>query len=145
MIWLGAAFALASVKKPDDASWLAVRTDAVGWLAGVLVLAGAALHVWSTVSLAMGERHGETALGMVAHGPFRYTRNPIYLAGVTLLLGVGLLYAPWRLLDLSLPLVLLVYFHFAVVFIEEPDLKRRFGAAYEEYCGRVPRWLPTFR
>jgi protein-S-isoprenylcysteine O-methyltransferase Ste14 len=31
-----------------------------------------------------------------------------------------------------------------VVFYEEPTLRRKFGAEYEEYCRRVPRWLPRF-
>jgi len=34
---------------------------------------------------------------------------------------------------------------FFVLFIEEPALKRKFGAEYEEYCLRVPRWLPRFK
>lgn len=142
VIWFGAAVGLAYVKKPDGASLLAVRTDALGWLAGVIVLAGFALHVWSTATLARGERRGTDASAPVTDGPFRYVRNPIYLAGITLLLGVGLLYSPWRAVDLGLPLLLLLYFHIAVVRVEEPELRRRFGSEYEDYCARVPRWLP---
>ena len=142
VIWLGAAAGLAYFKKPDGASVLAVRTDALGWLGGVVVLVGVALHFWSSVTLALGERQGRAASTPVTDGPFRYLRNPIYLAGITLLLGVGLLYFPWRAVDLGLPLLLLVYFHVAVVRVEEPDLRRRFGSKYEEYCEQVPRWLP---
>lgn len=143
VIWLGAAAGLAYFKKPDGASLLAVRADALGWLAGVIVVAGFALHVWSTATLARGERLG-TATSLVTDGPFRYVRNPIYLAGITLLLGVGLLYSPWRAVDIGLPLFLLLYFHVAVVRVEEPELRRRFGSKYEDYCARVPRWLPGF-
>jgi protein-S-isoprenylcysteine O-methyltransferase Ste14 len=142
VIWLGAAAGWAYFKKPDGASLLAVRTDALGWLAGVVVLAGFALHVWSTAMLARGERRGTSANGPVTDGPFRFVRNPIYLAGITLLLGVGLLYSPWRAVDLGLPLLLLLYFHVAVIHVEEPELRRRFGSKYEDYCARVPRWLP---
>ena len=142
VIWLVAAVGLAYFKKPDGASLLAVRTDALGWLAGVIVLAGFALHAWSTATLARGERLGTAASTPVTDGPFRYVRNPIYLAGITLLLGVGLLYSPWRAMDVGLPLLLLLYFHVAVVRVEEPELRRRFGSRYEEYCARVPRWLP---
>ena len=145
VIWLGAAAGLAYFKKPDGASFLAVRTDALGWLGGVVVLAGLGLHFWSSATLARGERRGEEASTPVTDGPFRYVRNPIYLAGITLLLGVGLLYAPWRTVDWGLPLVLLVFFHVAVVRVEEPELRRRFGSKYEEYCERVPRWLPLPR
>ena len=142
VIWLGVAAGYAYFKKPDGASFLAVRTDAIGWMGGAVVLAGLALHFWSSVTLARGERQGAAASTPVTDGPFRYVRNPIYLAGITLLLGVGLLYSPWRAVDVW-PLVLLVYFHVAVVRIEEPELRRRFGSKYEDYCKRVPRWLPV--
>ena len=143
VIWLGAAVGLAYFKKPDGASLLAVRTDVIGWLGGAIVLAGLALHVWSSATLGRGDGHGAAATTPVTDGPFRYVRNPIYLAGITLLLGVGLLYSPWRAVDLGLPLLLLLYFHVAVVRVEEPELRRRFSSKYEEYCERVPRWLPN--
>ena len=142
VIWLGAAGGLAYFKKPDGASLLAVRTDALGWLGGLIVLAGLASHFWSSLTLARGERPGAAANTPVTDGPFRYIRNPIYLAGITLLLGVGWLYATWRPVDLALPLLLFGYFHVSVVWVEEPALQRQFGATYTEYCGRVPRWLP---
>jgi protein-S-isoprenylcysteine O-methyltransferase Ste14 len=69
-------------------------------------------------------------------------RNPIYLAGITLLAGVGLLYGPWRVIDLAMPVALFVYFHLAVILFEEPALRRQFGAGYGAYCQRVSRWLP---
>ena len=143
VIWLGAAVGLAYFKKPDGASLLAVRTDVLGWLAGGIVLAGLALHIWSTATLGRGERRGAAAGTPVTDGPFRYVRNPIYLAGITLLLGVGLLYSPCRAMDVGLPLLLLLYFHVAVVRVEEPELRRRFGSGYEDYCEWVPRWFPV--
>ena len=144
VIWLGAAAGYAYFKKPDGASLLAVRTDAMGWLGGGVVLLALALHFWSSATLARGERQAAAASAPVTDGPFRYVRNPIYLAGITLLLGVGLLYPPWRAVDLW-PLVLLAYFHVAVIWIEEPELRRRFSSKYEDYCERVPRWLPVSR
>ena len=141
VIWLGLAGCLAYYKKPDGASILEVRTDAIGWLGGGIVVAGLAFHFWSSVSLARGERQGAETSAFVTDGPFRYVRNPIYLAGITLVLGVGLLYSTWRAVDLVLPLLLLLYFHAAVVWVEEPALRRRFGSKYEEYCERVSRWL----
>jgi protein-S-isoprenylcysteine O-methyltransferase Ste14 len=144
VIWLGLAAGLAYVKKPDGASLLAVRTDAIGWLGGGIFFAGLALHVWSNVSLARSERHGSTAArALVTDGPFRFVRNPIYLAGIALLLGVSLLHFSWRVADLVLPLTLFVYFHLAVVRFEEPELRRRLGSDYEAYCQRVPRWCPV--
>jgi protein-S-isoprenylcysteine O-methyltransferase Ste14 len=121
-----------------------VRPDAIGWLAGGICAAGLALHVWSNVSLARGERLAAAGTSpLVMDGPFRYVRNPSYLAGITLLLGVGLLYPTWDARDLMLPLLLLVYFHVAVVPVEEPALRQQFGPTYEDYCKRVPRWFPA--
>lgn len=145
VIWLGAAVGLAVFKKPDGASLLAVRADAMGWLGGGIVFAALVLHFWSSAALARGEHPRAGTTMPVTNGPFQYVRNPIYLAGVTLLLGVSLLYAPWRAVDLGLPLVLLLYFHVAVVRVEEPELRRRYGAAYDAYCTQVPRWFPRFR
>jgi protein-S-isoprenylcysteine O-methyltransferase Ste14 len=141
VIWLGAAGALAYFKKADEASLFAVRTDAIGWLGGGVVLAALALHFWSSATLARGARRQAAASGPVTDGPFGYVRNPIYLAGIALLLGVGLLYAPWRAVDVGVPMLLLLYFHVAVVRVEEPELRSRFDSKYTEYCERVPRWL----
>ena len=78
VIWLGGAAGLAYVKKPDGASVLAVRQDAIGWLAGGICAAGLALHVWGNVSLARGERQATAGtIPLVTDGPFRYVRNPI--------------------------------------------------------------------
>ncbi len=74
--------------RSPTASFLAVRTDAAGWLGGGIVLAGLAFHFWSSVTLGRGERPGVAASTPVTDGPFQYVRNPIYLAGITLLLGV---------------------------------------------------------
>lgn len=146
VIWLGGAAGLAYFRKPDGASVLAVRQDAIGWLAGAICAVGLALHVWSNVSLARGERHATSGTSpLVTDGPFGYVRNPIYLAGLTLLLGVGLLYPGWEPEDLILPALLLAYFHFAVVRVEEPALRQHFSAVYDEYCRRVPRWFPSRR
>lgn len=143
VIWFGLTVGLAFIRKPRGASIMSLRTDHVAWLGGGILLAGIALHLWSTVSLARGERHRASEPGaLVAVGPFRYVRHPVYLAGITMLLGVGLLYPSWQATDLLVPLGLLAYFHVAVIRVEEPELRRRFGRTYDEYCERVPRWIP---
>ena len=82
VIWLGGAAGLAYFKKPDGASVLAVRPDAIGWLAGGIFVAGLALHVWSSVSLARGERQATAGTSpLVMDGPFRYVRNPTRQCG----------------------------------------------------------------
>lgn len=74
----------------------------------------------------------------VAVGPYRYVRNPMYqlLAGFALYIhsGTALLFClPWLLLA-----------HIFVLLYEEPTLRGKFGAQYEDYCRRVPRWIPSF-
>jgi protein-S-isoprenylcysteine O-methyltransferase Ste14 len=110
----------------------------------MLLVAGWTLHIWSNLSLTRAERALTGPTGLAAQGPFRYVRNPIYLAGAPILLGIYFLYGDWRSDSESLVLlvVLALWFHFAVTRIEEPELRKRFGPAYEEYRRRVPRWLP---
>ena len=78
VIWLGGAAGLAYLKKPGGASVLAVRPDAIAWVAGGIFVAGLALHVWSDVNLARGERQVTAGTSpLVVDGPFQYVRNPI--------------------------------------------------------------------
>lgn len=77
---------------------------------------------------------------LVAVGPYRFVRNPIYLAVLALVAGWGLAFGS---LPLALYLmVLTVGFHLRVLLGEEPWLHRRFGPEWEDYSSRVPRWLP---
>ena len=76
---------------------------------------------------------------LVEWGPYRFTRNPMYLGlGVAYVGFALLLNVLWALA--FLPLVLLVIDRGAIA-REEAYLKRRFGADYVAYCGRVWRWL----
>lgn len=114
-------------------------------IAGVVpLLVGSVLFGW--VTWVFASRGGGTPLifdppqRLVLRGPFRWMRNPMYLADVLIIAGGGLL------LEAS---ILLVYaatlwaaLHVLVVVREEPRLRRAFGRAYEVYCARVPRWIP---
>lgn len=80
-----------------------------------------------------------TASSLVTRGPYRFTRNPMYLSLVVAYLGgVGLLGQPWPLLFLPLPLAIV---NWLVIPFEEARLSEAFGIAYEAYCARVPRWI----
>ncbi len=78
----------------------------------------------------------------VAVGPYKYVRNPMYIGGMIVLLGFGLYQRSISILCLALVWLLLI--HLFVVFYEEPSLRRRFGAVYDDYCKSVPRWVPRF-
>ena len=120
--------------------WLAHAL--VPWLAGGLLLAGVLLARWSFVTLRRlgtsgNPRTPTQALAM--EGPFRHSRNPIYLAMTLLYLGLAtLLNASWLLLLLP---SLLILMHCGVIEREEHYLTQRFGAAYERYRQQVRRWL----
>jgi protein-S-isoprenylcysteine O-methyltransferase Ste14 len=84
------------------------------------------------------EPHQPTA-ALVTPGPFRYTRNPIYLTFTLFFAGFALLTRNLWLLPLLL--AVLVVMHYGVITREERYLARRFGDAYHAYCARVRRWL----
>ena len=116
-----------------------------------LQLMGLALIILGAVLLAMCiwefARSGRGTLSpvdaprrLVVQGLYRYVRNPMYLSVTTIVLGELLL---------TRSSALLVYWTiwFAVVNLfvmgyEEPTLRRRFGAAYDEYTRQVSRWMP---
>lgn len=79
---------------------------------------------------------------LVIAGLYRYVRNPIYLGA--LLVQVG--YILWFGSTLSVLYAAFMFSAFHIlVLIEEAMLRNTFGAAYEEYCRGVPRWIPRFR
>jgi protein-S-isoprenylcysteine O-methyltransferase Ste14 len=76
----------------------------------------------------------------VAVGPYRYVRNPMYLGGALLLAGFALYNRSGAALIFCLPWLLLA--HVFVLLYEEPTLRSKFGATYENYGRTVPRWIP---
>src|SRR5271157_3227762 len=118
-----------------------------GWLYApglVLLLAGAALAL-TTIVFFILEGRGTPAVfdppkRFVPHGPYRLVRNPMYVGGVTTLLGWGLCIRSVAMVLYALVVFLLV--HTFVVLVEEPGLRKRFGQEYQDYCKRVPRWVP---
>jgi protein-S-isoprenylcysteine O-methyltransferase Ste14 len=78
---------------------------------------------------------------LVVRGLYRYVRNPMYLSVTTIVLGEALLAESW-----PLALYWAIWFLVANLFVigyEEPTLRRRFGASYEEYTRQVGRWIPS--
>jgi protein-S-isoprenylcysteine O-methyltransferase Ste14 len=108
----------------------------------VLIASGILLMVWSFVTLRRANTTvipWEHVSAMVTTGPFRISRNPIYLADAITYLGGSLLLHSWWPL-LALPAVLVVMRR-KVIDREERYLTERFGEAYREYQHQVRRWL----
>ena len=80
---------------------------------------------------------------LVATGLYRYTRNPMYVGVSLLLFGQGLFFGCVRLLAYGV-FVWLGFFAFVILY-EEPALNRKFGKEYEDFCARVPRWIPRLK
>jgi protein-S-isoprenylcysteine O-methyltransferase Ste14 len=77
---------------------------------------------------------------LVVKGLYRFVRNPMYVGVASSVLGQAILFGS-SAVCIYIGCVWLICNLF-VVFYEEPTLRRKFGAEYEEYCRRVPRWLP---
>jgi len=76
---------------------------------------------------------------LVTEGPFRYSRNPIYVALTLLYVGVALLINALWILLLVIPAVLVL--RYGVIAREEAYLTRKFGDAYRQYTTQVRRWF----
>ena len=77
---------------------------------------------------------------LVVTGLYRYVRNPMYVAVVAVILGQGILFGDWRLLNYGG--LMWLAFHAFVVAYEEPVLAESFCAQYENFRANVPRWIP---
>jgi protein-S-isoprenylcysteine O-methyltransferase Ste14 len=102
-----------------------------------LPLALATLRVLSRAHTPVDPMKPTTAL--VTAGPFRYSRNPIYLALTLLYLGVAFLVNALWILLLVVPVLLVI--RYGVIAREEAYLTRKFGDVYHQYTAQVRRWL----
>jgi protein-S-isoprenylcysteine O-methyltransferase Ste14 len=119
-----------------------LRPNAFEVLGGLsLVAAGIVLNLWS-VSLfernGVGIRPFSFTPALVARGPYHVSRHPMYLGLVAIVLGLSV--ATGVLANIWSAVALGVWLHYAYVLPEERYLRDQFGAAYDEYCRRVPQW-----
>jgi protein-S-isoprenylcysteine O-methyltransferase Ste14 len=80
---------------------------------------------------------------LVIVGRYRYVRNPMYVAVLTILAGWAVLYASASV-AIYMAFVAIV-FHLRVILYEEPCLDRLFGVEWQAYSASVSRWLPRLR
>lgn len=124
-----------------------VQTGILAYLAFPFWLVGGAILLWSFWNFLVQGRGTPAPIDppkeLVMVGFYRYVRNPMYVGILAMIIGHFLWFGYWNLLIYAL--VVFLAFHTFVIYYEEPTLKRNFGAAYEDYLGRVPRWFPRFR
>ncbi len=82
---------------------------------------------------------GEPSTVLLEDGPYRYTRNPIYISFVIFYFGLAIMLTSAWMLVLLIPVLIIL--QRGVVEREEAYLQAKFGAAYRKYQARVPRWL----
>ena len=107
-----------------------------------LSLLAGALATWARrVMKAAGTniRPDLPALTIVRDGPYRFTRNPMYLSLCLLQVAIGFLFNDWLALLLVVPLALVL--HFGVILREERYLEAKFGEQYLALKSRVRRWF----
>jgi protein-S-isoprenylcysteine O-methyltransferase Ste14 len=101
--------------------------------------------VWNGWALLLFARHrtgllpGQATETLIEDGPYRFSRNPLYVGLLALYLGLALLAPTFWGLVLFPAAVLLVYW--GAIRPEEQFLHKRFGRAYDDYTRRVRRWL----
>jgi protein-S-isoprenylcysteine O-methyltransferase Ste14 len=113
-----------------------------GWLGATVFALALALFASAIATITRAGSNVPTSLpttAIVDTGPYRFTRNPIYLGMVLGLIGLAIaLNSLWLLLAL-VPFVLVI--RYAVIAREEAYLQRKFGDVYRRYSERVRRWL----
>ena len=82
---------------------------------------------------------------LVVVGFYRYVRNPMYVGFFVGWFSLWGLYGEANRGSLIVALVALAIAELFVRLYEEPILRAKFGADYEEYCRNVPRWIPRLR
>ena len=116
-------------------------SEAIAWVGAGICMFGLVLIIWSLISFGQSFRVGidnDHPDKLITNGIFAFSRNPIYTAFWTVLLGQFLIFPNW---------ILLIYlaaaswlFHRQVV-REEEYLKSHYGTEYSDYCKRVRRYI----
>jgi protein-S-isoprenylcysteine O-methyltransferase Ste14 len=113
-----------------------------GWIGGAVFVAGFALLIWAIATIRAAGSQVETTkptTAIVTDGPYRFTRNPIYIGMFFGLVGLAIGFNSLWVLVMLLPFYLTI--RYGVVAREEAYLERKFGSDYLGYKSRVRRWL----
>jgi protein-S-isoprenylcysteine O-methyltransferase Ste14 len=112
------------------------------WAGAAVFAVALVLFAWAVATMTRAGSNVQTSQPstvIVDTGPYRFTRNPIYLGMFLGLIGLAVAFnTPWLLLMLA-PFALVI--RYGVVAREEAYLERRFGDVYRDYRSRVRRWL----
>jgi protein-S-isoprenylcysteine O-methyltransferase Ste14 len=121
-----------------------LASDIAAALIGFLVaLAGQAVRA-GTIGLVYIIRGGKNrqvyAEDLVTEGVFGHCRNPMYVGNLLILSGMAIASNCWATVLVAIPVTAFIYR--AIVAAEENFLRGKFGQAFDDYCRRVPRFVP---
>jgi protein-S-isoprenylcysteine O-methyltransferase Ste14 len=134
--------------------WLGFTVEAAGaarwrWLAAVPSVLGFAVALRCVWDFGWTGRGTPAPIAppqrLVVVGIYRYVRNPMYLGFASGWIGLWIIFGHANPVLIAAVAAVAFGIHLFVVFYEEPSLRGKFGAAYEEYCRNVRRWLPRLR
>jgi protein-S-isoprenylcysteine O-methyltransferase Ste14 len=114
----------------------------VAWVGGLVFLAGLALLICAATTFRRAGTQIQTTeptTKIVTEGPYRYSRNPIYIGMLLGLVGLAIGFDSLWLLILLVPFFIVI--RYGVVAREEAYLERKFGDVYLAYKSHVGRWL----
>lgn len=134
------------------ADWLArefPRYTDVTWVriifsvGAALIFIAAAIRTWGTSYLHASVMHDSKlhTERLVADGPFRHVRNPLYFGNIVMSLGFGMTMSRLGFVVLVIGMVI---FSYRLILREESELSESQGESYRAYCAAVPRLLPSF-
>lgn len=123
------------------------RQSATGGMLAIALLllgAGTSIYAWCVWDFASFGRGTPAPIDapkhLVIRGLYRFTRNPMYVGVLTVILGWAVFFGTAVLALYAIGIF--SCFHAFIRFYEEPHLTREFGSEYSAYAARVGRWLP---
>lgn len=141
-IW-GAIFVLLALLVSWFLGWREVSSLAFPLLGILLIIVGALIPVWALwIFRCAGTEVNPTSPAnrkLIVEGPYRFTRNPMYLGLVLATLGIAFWIGPWPMF--VAPVALFATANFVHIPYEEVKMGRQFGAAYANYVRHIHRWV----
>jgi protein-S-isoprenylcysteine O-methyltransferase Ste14 len=120
------------------------RFGALQMIGLIFVLAGLGLEVWVVYAFFKWGKGTPAPYNapkiFVTRGLYNYTRNPMYLGALLIWMGEALFFFSLWLLAFGAFMTLVL--HLFLTLYEKPDLAKRFGKSYLDYCEQTPRWIP---
>jgi protein-S-isoprenylcysteine O-methyltransferase Ste14 len=139
LIYIGCALVAVLINR----AWpLAAESAALKWIGGLLLVVAIAIELWSFATF---RKHQTTimpnkgAAHLISDGPFRFSRNPIYVANTILVTGAALFFDDLWLIPAAFIAALLT--QELAIKREEKHLALKFSQAWKDYTAKVSRWI----